>query len=211
MCVRRLALLAIALSSWAVAPRALADADPASDILLGSPAFYPYQPAVSAPLQHDLERALAQLKAKGLNLKVAIIGSPVDLGAIPNMFGRPQVYAGFLAREISFNQPQPLLVVMPAGFGVSHAGPPGALAGLTVDSSHQADGLARSAILAVERIARADGRPISAGAIPSVSGGSGGGTSPLITFGGPAVLVVLGALAAGLVRRRAAATDSPEQ
>jgi hypothetical protein len=199
--------LAIALLSAAAigspllaASLASADADPASDILLGSPVFYPFQPPVSGSLQHQLEHALAQLGKNGLNLKVAIIGSAVDLGAVTNLFAKPQTYADFLDREISFNGPQPLLVVMPNGFGTSHAGPLSALSGLAPDAAHQSDGLARSALLAVVRIAKANGKPISA----SASGGGGGGsTSPLIIFGVPAVLVVLAAWVAALLRRRA--------
>jgi hypothetical protein len=204
-----LVVLSVGLS-WALlaASVARADADPASDILLGSPAFYPFQPSVSSALQHQLEATLAQLRAKGLNLKVAIIESPVDLGAIPNMFGKPQTYADFLEREISFNSPVPLLVVMPTGFGVSHAGPISALSGLSVDAAQQSNGLARAAILAVVRIARAEDKPVTAGPLASATGGSGGGTSPLLTFGGPAVLVLLAAAGAGLVRRRAAAVDA---
>lgn len=203
---RALVSLAVVLSALVAAPRASADADPASDILLGSPVFYPFQPTVSTDLQHSLERALSQLRSKGLNLKVAIIDTPVDLAAVANMFGKPQTYADFLDREISFNQSQPLLVVMPAGFGVARAGPSGALSGVKVDSTHQSDGLARSAIVAVAKIAQANGKPISTGPVPSAGGGSGG-TSPLITFGGPALLVVLGALAAGLLRRRTVAAE----
>ncbi len=205
---RLLALLAlVAAVAWVGTPRAAADADPASDILLGAPAFYPYQPAVSASLQSQLEHELALLKAKGLNLKVAIIGSPVDLGALPAMFGKPQTYANFLAQEISFSGPQPLLVVMPAGFGVAHAGPPSALSGLQVETAQQSNGLARSAILAVQRIAKANGKAIPAASGSSGSGGSGGGTSPVITFGIPAVLVAAAVAAAVLLRRRAARTS----
>ena len=200
---RLLALLAlVAAVAWVGAPRAGADADPASDILLGAPAFYPYQPAVSASLQSQLEQKLALLKAKGLNLKVAIIGSPVDLGALPTMFGKPQTYANFLAQEISFSGPQPLLVVMPAGFGLAHAGPPSALSGLKVDSAQQSNGLASSAILAVQRIARANGKPIPTGSASSGPGRPGGGSSKLVTFGVPAVLVVLAAGTVWLLRRR---------
>ena len=66
---------------------------------------------------------------EGLPLKVAIIHSPADLGAIPSIFGKPQGYANFLDREISFNGPVPLLVVMPDGYGVAglHAGVAGAV------------------------------------------------------------------------------------
>jgi hypothetical protein len=185
----------------APAPAALADADPASDYLLAAPAFYPFQPATSPALRQELEHGLAQLKAKGLNLKVAIIGNPTDLGAVPNLFGKPQAYAKFLSQEISFNQPQPLLVVMPAGFGLAHVGPSGALNGLKIGSAQQSDGLTRSAILAVERLAQANGKPIAVSS--AASGGSGsGGVSPLITFGAPALIVVLGALLASRIRRR---------
>lgn len=179
---------------------AAADADPASDVLLGSPAFFPYQPAVSSGLQSQLLRELSKLRKRGLNLKVAIIESPIDLGAIPNMFGHPRAYAAFLDREISFNQPQPLLVVMPAGFGISHAGSPSALAGVKVQTAGRSNGLTRTAITAVQRLAEAAGKPVSAG--PPASGGSGGGTSPLVTFAAPAILVLVGAAVAARLHRR---------
>ena len=188
-------------------PSSLADADPPSDYLLGAPVFYPFELPTAPALRTQLERALAELKSKGLNLKVAIVGSPTDLGAVSDLFGKPQTYASFLDREISFNQPQPLLVVMPAGFGRSNAGPASALSGLAVDGAHQSNGLARTAILAVLRIARADGKPISLSQVASVSSRSGGGVSPLITFGAPALLVILGALLAGRLRRTPAASD----
>jgi hypothetical protein len=190
-------------------PRAAADADPASDFLLVAPVFYPYQPATSPALKKTLESTLTQLKAKGLNLKVAILDDATDLGAVTNVWNMPQTYADFLDKEISFNTKQPLLVVMPAGFGASNAGPTGALNGLIVDSSHSANGLARSAILAAVRLARANGKAIPTPAIPAVtaSGSGGGGTSPLLAFGAPVALVVLAAVVAAFLRRR---TDDDE-
>src|SRR5205807_1639102 len=97
---RVIGLVLVALLAGAIAPvpSALADADPASDYLLGAPAFYPFQPPTSPALRSELERALAELKAKGLNLKVAIIENPTDLGAVPNLFGKPQGYATFLSQ-----------------------------------------------------------------------------------------------------------------
>src|SRR5437588_1070422 len=175
------ALLAAATATLIPATRGIADADPASAYLLGAPAFYPFQPPTSPTLRHELESALSELKGKGLNLKVAVIGNPTDLGAVPNLFGRPQEYAKFLSQEISFNQPQPLLVVMPAGFGLAHAGAPTSVNGLSIDSAQRSNGLTRSAIQAVERIARANGKPISVSASSSNSGADGG-VSPLITF-----------------------------
>jgi len=148
--------LGLLVASMLVAPYALADGDPPSDYLLAAGVFYPFEPPTAPALRSQLEHALAQLKAEGMNLKVAIVGAPTDLGAVPDLFGKPQTYASFLDREISFNQPQPLLVVMPAGFGEANAGPPSALSGLAIDGAHQSNGLARTAILAIVRIARAD-------------------------------------------------------
>ena len=198
-----LAVLAVALATLSPAS-ALGDADPASDFLLVAPVFYPYQPATAPALKKTLESTLGVMKAKGLNLKVAILDDATDLGGVTSLWNMPQPYANFLDREISFNTQQPLLVVMPAGFGVSHAGPTGALNGMVPDASHSANGLARSAILAAVRLARADGKPIPAPAIPAVSSStsSKGGTSSLITFGAPVLLVLLAAGVAALMRRR---------
>jgi hypothetical protein len=197
-------LVALALPLLTAGPAA-ADADPASDILLGSQVFYPYQPAVSAALQRQLEQKLSGLKANGMNLKVAIIQSPVDLGALPSIFGKPQQYAEFLDREISFSRPQPLLVVMPNGFGLVHAGPLSSVAGLKIDKAQKSNGLAAAAVQAVDRIAKANGKSTTGGSgASSSSSGGGGGTSPVIIFGIP-ILVILLAVGAVLVLRRRAA------
>lgn len=200
-----------AIVSLAVPQIALADADPASDVLLGAPAFYPFQPPVSQALQNELQQELAQLQKQGLNLKVAIIESPVDLGAIPNLFGKPETYALFLNREISFQGPQPVLVVMPAGFGVADAGPPTALAGLQVDQTGASNGLTQSAILAVQRIAKATGKTLSTG---GARGGasSSGGSSPAAIAGIVALLVVLAvAIAVFRYRRNTASKIRPRK
>jgi hypothetical protein len=205
----------LALGAGALAPpRAAADADPASDFLLVAPVFYPYQPATDPALKKTLESTLTQLKAKGLNLKVAILDDATDLGAVTNLWNMPQPYADFLDKEISFNTKQPLLVVMPAGFGASNAGPTGALNGMIVDSSHSANGLARSAILAAVRLARANGKSIPTPVIPAASAsgsGGGGGTSPLLAFGAPVALVVLAAVVAAFLRRRTHDDEGAEE
>ncbi|HYB24211.1 MAG TPA: hypothetical protein VED41_10460, partial [Solirubrobacteraceae bacterium] len=113
MCVCLLSILSVA--QVVRAPSARADADPASDVLLGQSAFYPYQPPATPALEHAMESVLAAAAHQGCELRVAIIDSREDLGAVPNFFGHPQPYAEFLDREISFNHPQPLLVVMAAG------------------------------------------------------------------------------------------------
>src|SRR5271163_1216609 len=97
---------------------ARADGDPASDVLLGQNVFYPYTPAVSPAIQKTLDAETTAASRAKFPIKVALIASPVDLGVIPDLFGKPQKYADFLDQEISFQTKQPLLVVMSAGYGV---------------------------------------------------------------------------------------------
>jgi hypothetical protein len=168
---------------------AAADADPASDVLLVQNAFLPYQPTTPPALAKALDQALTEIHATGLQLKVAIIGSPVDLGGIPELFGQVTRYARFLETEIAYRSPQPLLVVMPDGLSLRAAGPASALTGLAVDDHQQSGGLVRTAVLAVERIAVARGHPIAA---PTLEPSSGGGNAGLLLSAAAAVLLVVG-------------------
>jgi MYXO-CTERM domain-containing protein len=180
------------------------DGDPASDVLLAQNVFYPYQPKVSPALEAGLEKTLgAAARATGVHLKVAIIGTPEELGLVPSLFGHPQAYAQFLDREISFNQQQPLLVVMPAGFGVTPVSDVSALSRVPVYKQQRSDGLVRSAILAVVALAGYRGHPI---ATPVIAPSSSKSSPPaLLVFGLPAALLVLVGLA--LTRRRRSRLD----
>jgi hypothetical protein len=186
------------------APAARADGDPASDVLLAQNAFFPYSPPVSPAMEAALNHAIAAAARGGLHLKVAIIGSSEDLGADPRFFGYPARYAHYLDREISFNSIQPLLVVMPAGFATIAAGPPGALAGVSVDTKHASYGLTRSAILAVVALARAHGQPITMPSIPAYAA-AGGGLPTWALFAIPFALAILAGGALAL--RSGAATE----
>lgn len=205
-----LALVTVAMlecSASPAVPRALADADPASDFLLVTQVFYPYQPATSPTIKSALEKTLVQLKHSGLGVKVAIIGSENDLGGVPNLWNMPQPYAQYLGREISFNHKQPLLVVMPSGFGLYGLGPKTALNGLAIESGKQANGLARTAIKAVVRLAHANGKPIAEPTIGKVVS-AGKGAPTLIVFGAPVLLVAAAALA--MLTRRAHSEEDLE-
>ncbi len=184
------------------APAARADADPASDTLLVQDAFYPYTPSTPPALQSALGTALKEIRAQGIRLDVAIIGSPVDLGGIPELFGHVTQYARFLDTELSYRRPQPLLVVMPDGLAARDAGPTGALAKVTVDRSDGSAGLARTAVTAVEAIAEANGHPI---APPSLGGASSGGGGSVIVIVIPAAVLLLlaGGITARVLRGRA--------
>ena len=204
------ALTVLALMALSPPHRANADGDPASDVLPSQNTFTPYAPnAVSPCVARALTTVTDETLRAGFPLKVAVIAAPFDLVNVSGLFGQPQRYAGFLLSEISFNNNKlALLVVMPAGFGQANAGPPTALAGLTVDARHGGDGLARSAIAAAVRLAAANGHPVSTPKVSSSCGSkAGGGTPPLIVVGGILGLLAVAFLASSLVGRRQDAAD----
>jgi hypothetical protein len=203
-CLRHVVLAALTSACalvCAVPQTVRADGDPASDVLLVQDVFYPYQPKVSPSLEKALEQTLkAVARAGGTRWKVAIIGASAELGLVPQFWGHPQAYAGFLDREISFNGPQALVTVMPAGLGVVPAADAPALAAVRVDAQHGSDGLTRSAVLAVLALARHEGHPI---ATPSLSSAASKGGGPgAIVFALPvAVLALAGVVAVWRGRR----------
>lgn len=213
--VRLVPLLAVLATTFAVlattfAPaRAKADGDPASDMLLAQSVFYPFSPAVAAGLQKTLNAEAAAANRAHFPLKVALIDSPVDLGAIPTLFGKPQQYASFLDQEISFaNTKDLLLVVMPAGYGVAGLTPRAtdAAASLPKPAGRQSDDLARAAFEAIPKLAAAAGHPI--GAVSGASGtsktsGGGGGANPAGVAALAAGAVVVAGVVMWLRRRRA--------
>src|SRR5207245_1571519 len=58
----------------------------------------------------------------GYRIKVAVVATKIDLGAIPSLFGKPAEYAKFLGQELSGYYIGPLLIVMPAGYGIYDGG-----------------------------------------------------------------------------------------
>jgi hypothetical protein len=186
--LRRAALgLILALT---LAPQALADGDPASDIL--APADTRVYMTLTAPdptLEKQLAATAQKITDAGLPIKVAVIGNKTDLGAVPQLWAKPQTYARFLGSELRFIYKDTLLVVMPQGFGIN--GPytqPKALAalqGIDPRTDPTAKGLTTSADKALRALAAADGFKVSGG-----SGGGGGGLPlPLIAAG---VMVLAG-------------------
>ncbi|MHB8694076.1 MAG: hypothetical protein ACYDHH_22790 [Solirubrobacteraceae bacterium] len=195
----------LAALSILTAPAALADGDPASDVLLGTSVFFPFEP-ISHPVAHALDTAATsashQLKPP---LKVALIPSAVDLGTVTALYGKPQQYADFLGQEISLVGKSQLLVVMPGGYG-THGMPTAAAHAVTAlpqPAGSSADALAQAGLIAVRKIAAAEGHALSGAATtpPSSSTGSGGSTGLIV---GLIVVAVLsaGALVAATLRRR---------
>ncbi len=191
---RRLAsLLSVLLVTVALAPAvAHADGDPASDVLLGQNVFYPYVPAVPQSLQDRLNGATDAAQRAGFGIKVALINSPIDLGAIPELFGKPQEYADFLDREISFVRKQPVLVVMPNGYGIQGVNRSAQRAlGSLAKPAGKGRYLAEAALVAVPKIAAAAGHPLSASTPGRASGGASSRTLLLTVLIAAAVLVSL--------------------
>ena len=112
---------ATAVVALALVSGAAADGDTASDVLLQQNAFFPI-PAPSADAQKALNREVAAAYANGFRVKVAVVASQSDLGAIPSLFNKPADYARFLGTELEFLYVGPLLIVMPAGFGIYDGG-----------------------------------------------------------------------------------------
>jgi hypothetical protein len=100
---------------------ARADGDPASDFLVVSNVFLPTSAAPPA----SAAALIAQVKSvyeAGNRIKVAVIATRSDLGSIPSLFGKPGDYAGFLGQELIGIYVGPLLIVMPAGYGIYDGG-----------------------------------------------------------------------------------------
>jgi hypothetical protein len=214
--MRRAALLAVTLVA-ALPAAAPADGDPASDVLLAQDAYYPYAPKVAKPLATALDALLARVRAAGYPMKVAMIETPADLGAYPNLFGDTQRYADLLAKEISFNSRPHLLVVMPSGFAGDNLGAKvdTALQGIEIDQAAKSDGLAKAALAGVAKVASSNGHPtpVPAAAGTSVAASkesSKRSTPSLLVYGGP-VLVVLIAVGVLLLVGRRRVEEEAEQ
>lgn len=198
--------MALALS---LCSTALADGDPASDFLLSQATFLsPYDGHIPASEGRKLEAMLASAKEQGFPLKLAVIVTRYDLGAVPILFRRPQTYAKFLAQEDYYYWKDELLVVMPNGYGLYKAkgGVPkadkAALAALPGFDTNDGPALAAAAERAVTALAAQRGLELS-------MSGSSGGSSAWVErgeiAGGALVLCGLGAAAAFFWRRRSRA------
>ena len=234
--VRGLLGLALAVSAWAaMSAPAWADGDPASDVLQYQAAFFPYAPASSSS-KDELLGAIAAAKKAGIPIKVAVVQATQDLGADPELFAKPQLYARFLDSELlSTHDFGMLIVVMPQGFGIAGGGklidhnlkfkarPIGteqkALAGLRPPHTIDPDTLVSAGVVAVRVVARAAGHPIP-GKIPKVSpptnpttegasGSSGTSSSTLAVVAGLVVLGLVAIAMIGLGIRRSRTSEPP--
>lgn len=112
------AVLVVLVGIAALAATARADGDPASDYLLEQQVFLGSDSTHAlTSADHLLEQTVKVANAQGYRIRVAVIASQYDLGAVTQVWGRPRTYARFLGIELSLAYRGRLLVVMPDGFG----------------------------------------------------------------------------------------------
>lgn len=200
---------------------ALADGDPASDLLLTQQVFVLLQSNGTPPAQKQLAEVVAKANKAGFPIRVAVISSEYDLGSVSVLWKKPQTYARFLGIELSLAYKGPLLVVMPNGFGLNWPGhsttaADDALASLKVPPGEV--GTITAATAAVQKLVRAGGLNLSPGSKPSApaskagatrasvtssaghSAGAGVSVATILIIGAAALLLI--AFGAGMLERR---------
>lgn len=160
--MRTAAAAALAIALLTMPATALADGDPASDVLLSQSSFVPWDSGASARQQQQLDSVLAAAARNGYPIRVAVIASPSDLGSVPALWRRPQTYARFLDEELSLAFHGPVLVVMPNGLGLgsptgASAGEQGVIARTTRPGKRDLTSAAASAVV---QLAASAGHPL---------------------------------------------------
>jgi len=200
-----LAVLAVALIAAVVTPAARADGDPGSDVLVYQDLFAGSDAGLSVQQQVELGGLLKGAARAGFPVRVAIIASSFDLGAVTELWHHPREYARFLGIELSLAYKQRLLVVMPNGFGFNwtgHSADPAysVLGGILIGPGGA--GLFNATEAAVGKLALADGvnLPSAAGSTGASAAPAGAGGSATARPGqGSGIDEVLGIIALALV------------
>jgi hypothetical protein len=201
----RRALLVALLALITAVPVARADGDPASDYLLGQASFIPPDAGVPSAYATQLEAALREAKARGYEIRVALISSRYDMGSVTVLYNQPKRYARFLGQELFFVYKGNLLVVMPNGLGFSHGGKPvpasQAVAGRVPAPGKSGAALASAATRAVIHLAADSGAIVPT---PPLTGATSGPNTnrDRVTIGIGAAVIVAALAGFLFVRRR---------
>ena len=164
------ALLLACCALGAFAPAARADGDPASDVLVYQNLFVTSESGMSTGQQAEVASLLASAAHAGFPIRVAIIGAPVDLGAVTALWDKPSAYASFLGVELSLVYKQRLLIVMPNGFGFNWTGHPSGSAYQVlsqVDVGAGGNALTTATVTAVQTLASASGIKLATPTAPA--------------------------------------------
>jgi cytochrome oxidase Cu insertion factor (SCO1/SenC/PrrC family) len=208
-----LAVLVALLAALVLPSAALADGDPASDVLVSQLAFVPSDTGASTQQGARLLDVLQAARRAGFPIRVAIIPDSYDLGSVTALWGRPRDYARFLGIELSGVHPERLLVVMPNGMGFDWQGhSPTAANGQLAKIPIRAAGgdLLVAAQTAVRGLAASSGIRIAAQTqSPSTKRAASGGATAAILIG--VVAAALAAVALLALRRRSTRRRRPVQ
>ena len=153
-------VLLLVIAVCVLAGTAHADGDPASDYLLGTQVFLPFDVKLPKAKQQELVSIVHDANKSGYAVRVALIASPYDLGAVTSLWRKPRPYAKFLGAELQFIYKRRLLVVMPNGFGFNwpkHPSTKEYAVLSTVPIGTGAVGMLDSTVTAVQKLATASG------------------------------------------------------
>jgi hypothetical protein len=198
--VKRFAVLGAVTVCLCAPSVARANGDPASDYLLTQSVFLPFTTKIDRNEVNRLDALLREADQKHFRIRVAMILSPSDLGTAFSLFRKPEKYSQFLGLELSFVYRDRLLVVMPNGYGYSVNGDPDPKASAVLKKlpapGRDATKEVQAAIVAVQRLAAAEGRRLT---VPKV-GGSTGRDRLTIAAAATAAIALIAAIV--LYRRR---------
>ena len=216
--MRRLSLLLVLLGVLGITlppAAALADGDPASDVLITNTLYTPVAQKISAPVLQQLQSTIEQANKGGFEVRVALILDRTDLGAVPQLFGHPVQYVKLLSAELYYAWKGALVAVQPAGVGVQNIkplAPAQAVADtIVITNPSTADGLAQAATATIRKLAGQDGKITFTTAARAGAGTSSSSTFSATHILGGVLVVVLILLFIGQIvvrRRQRAARDS---
>jgi hypothetical protein len=205
---RRLLLLLLTLVALAALPSfAVADGDPASDVLIANTLYTPVAQKISPPVLAELQTTIREANAGGFKVRVALILDRTDLGAVPQLFGEPVKYVKLLASELVYAWKGAVVAVQPSGVGVQNVEPLAPAQKLAdsvaVAKPASADALAEAANTTIRKLAAEDSVTFTAGGSTSSKDSTDSTTRIL----GGVLIVVLILLFIGqiVIRRRARA------
>jgi hypothetical protein len=163
--MRRALLLVLLVGACVTAGTARADGDPASDYLLQTLVFFPFDAKIPVAKQRETFDLVNAANKGGYKIRAAIIWSAYDLGAVTSLWKKPRTYARFLGTELRYVYKNRLLIVMPNGFGYYWRGHPDAKAYAVlskIKTGKSPDELVEATQKAVVALAAANGVKVEA-------------------------------------------------
>ena len=98
----RRALFVAAAAALLAVPCRVANGDPASDVLLTQPVFFPFDATLADSDREALQKTVEAANEHGYKIRVALIPFTSDLGTAVSLWKHPQDYSKFLGSELAF-------------------------------------------------------------------------------------------------------------